>query len=203
MMRLVVGPGLALQRPICGWPSCRHRLVHRRQLILCCADGLARTDTAPKQVVVVGGGAAGLTAAYFAAEQGAQVRAAWASATRAKERWCACGRAACVCAVFCEVGGWWVSAALQVTATPNDAKQGCNGDPHSTPPHPTHRHAHAQVTVLEKTDKCGKKIVISGGMRCNILPQSMDIDTDFFSESSRSALRAVFASWSLQECKEW
>ena len=37
----------------------------------------------------------------------------------------------------------------------------------------------------------------------NVLPVDMDVQRDFFSESSPSALRAVFASWSLAECKRW
>eukprot|EP00873_Tetraselmis_striata_P022677 jgi/Tetstr1/442941/TSEL_031003.t1 len=60
-----------------------------------------------------------------------------------------------------------------------------------------------QVTVLERTRECGKKILMSGGSRCNVLPKQSILDLDFFSESSKSALRAVFASWSLGDVKLW
>ncbi|CAL8465205.1 g4740 [Coccomyxa elongata] len=61
----------------------------------------------------------------------------------------------------------------------------------------------AEVTVLERTREVGKKILISGGARCNVLPMEVDVQRDFFTESSPSALRAVFASWSLEDCKHW
>ena len=32
---------------------------------------------------------------------------------------------------------------------------------------------------------------------------SLDLQRDFFTESSQSALRAIFASWTLDGCKEW
>ncbi|KIZ02794.1 hypothetical protein MNEG_5163 [Monoraphidium neglectum] len=63
--------------------------------------------------------------------------------------------------------------------------------------------AGAQVLVLERTREAGKKILMSGGSRCNILPLVADLDTDFFTESSRSALRAAFATWTLEGAKEW
>ena len=83
------------------------------------------------QVVVVGGGAAGLTAAYFAAMHG------------------------------------------------------------------------ADVTVLERTAECGKKILMSGGARCNVLPASVDLQQDFFTDSPPGALRAMFASWDVWGCWTW
>ena len=60
-----------------------------------------------------------------------------------------------------------------------------------------------RITLLEKTPEAGKKILISGGTRCNILPRSMDLSTDYFTESSRSALRSIYSRWSLEECEEW
>ncbi|GFH17857.1 uncharacterized protein HaLaN_14571 [Haematococcus lacustris] len=60
-----------------------------------------------------------------------------------------------------------------------------------------------QVTVLERTPEAGKKILMSGGSRCNVLPLKVDIQADFFSESPPHAVRAVFASWSLVACREW
>ncbi|KXZ54090.1 hypothetical protein GPECTOR_5g195 [Gonium pectorale] len=61
----------------------------------------------------------------------------------------------------------------------------------------------AKVTVLERTREAGKKILMSGGSRCNVLPLEVDLAADFHSESSASAVRAVFASWNLELCKAW
>ncbi|GAX81938.1 hypothetical protein CEUSTIGMA_g9366.t1 [Chlamydomonas eustigma] len=61
----------------------------------------------------------------------------------------------------------------------------------------------ARVTVLERTSKCGTKILMSGGTRCNVLPMEVDLQRDFFTGGSSSAMRAVFASWPLNECKAW
>ncbi|KAI8475412.1 MAG: hypothetical protein J3K34DRAFT_517435 [Monoraphidium minutum] len=63
--------------------------------------------------------------------------------------------------------------------------------------------AGAQVVCLERTREAGKKILMSGGTRCNVLPLAADVEADFFTESSRSALRAAFASWTLDGCREW
>lgn len=63
--------------------------------------------------------------------------------------------------------------------------------------------AGAQVTVLERSKEAGSKVLISGGTRCNVLPMHVDLNKDYFTESSRSALKAVFASWSLDQCKIW
>lgn len=67
------------------------------------------------------------------------------------------------------------------------------------------RHAQgSSVVVLEKMNEAGKKILISGGTRCNILPAvEPNVESDFFSESSLSALRACFRQWSYDECKNW
>ena len=47
--------------------------------------------------------------------------------------------------------------------------------------------------MLEKTPEAGRKILISGGQRCNVLPAGpIDLQRDFTTESSLSALRAVF-----------
>ena len=49
-----------------------------------------------------------------------------------------------------------------------------------------------QVRVVEKTNEAGKKILISGGARCNVLPDDVDLPRDYVTESSQSAMRAVF-----------
>lgn len=63
-----------------------------------------------------------------------------------------------------------------------------------------------QVLVLERnpqTQGAGRKILVSGGARCNVLPLAADLARDFFTESSPSALRAVLASWDLEDCRRW
>eukprot|EP00892_Ulva_mutabilis_P002992 jgi/Ulvmu1/12694/UM094_0053.1 len=60
-----------------------------------------------------------------------------------------------------------------------------------------------KVTVLERTREAGKKVLMSGGARCNILPYEVDVDRDFMTDSPRSALRAVFSSWGVWECWSW
>ena len=61
----------------------------------------------------------------------------------------------------------------------------------------------AHVRVLEKTREPGKKILLSGGTRCNVLPASLDSDRDYFSHSNRNLIQAVFRSWSLDDCLDW
>ena len=39
--------------------------------------------------------------------------------------------------------------------------------------------------------------------RSNVLPMEVDVQRDFFTESSPSALRAIFSSWTLDGCKQW
>ncbi len=60
----------------------------------------------------------------------------------------------------------------------------------------------AKVTLLERTDKAGKKILMSGGTRCNVLPVTMR-QTDYFTESSKNRMKNIFKSWSLEACKDW
>eukprot|EP00884_Botryococcus_braunii_P020547 jgi/Botrbrau1/7176/Bobra.0300s0007.2 len=61
----------------------------------------------------------------------------------------------------------------------------------------------AQVTVLERCQEPGRKILISGGTRCNVLPFAVEPEEDYVTESSFSALRSIFSTWSLPECKLW
>lgn len=60
-----------------------------------------------------------------------------------------------------------------------------------------------KIAVFEKNDETGKKILISGGTRCNVLPSSADTINDYYTQSSPSALRALFGQWSLQQCSLW
>jgi predicted flavoprotein YhiN len=56
---------------------------------------------------------------------------------------------------------------------------------------------------LERTKEAGKKILMSGGSRCNVMPTDYDLNTDFFTDSPKGALRAVFASWGIWDCWSW
>lgn len=63
--------------------------------------------------------------------------------------------------------------------------------------------AGASVTVLERTGEAGKKILMSGGTRCNVLPMAVDVSTDFQTRGSQNAMKAVFRTWSLDGCHAW
>lgn len=58
------------------------------------------------------------------------------------------------------------------------------------------------VILLERGEQAGKKILMSGGTRCNVLPASFDYD-DYFSDSSKNLMKNIFKSWSLEKCYEW
>jgi predicted Rossmann fold flavoprotein len=58
------------------------------------------------------------------------------------------------------------------------------------------------VMVLEKAPMAGRKILMSGGTRCNVLPVEVDI-RDFVTTSSPNLLNKVFKSWSLEACHRW
>ncbi|MEP6732944.1 MAG: aminoacetone oxidase family FAD-binding enzyme, partial [bacterium] len=58
--------------------------------------------------------------------------------------------------------------------------------------------AGAQTTLLERTRDGGRKILISGGGRCNVLPASLD-ETRFVTDSSPNTLRKLVRSWPLAE----
>ncbi len=56
----------------------------------------------------------------------------------------------------------------------------------------------ADVVLLERTRDGGRKILISGGGRCNILPARMD-ESRFVSESPSHLLRKILRSWPLRQ----
>ena len=56
--------------------------------------------------------------------------------------------------------------------------------------------AGARVTLIERTRHGGKKIVVSGGGRCNVLPGSVDA-ARFVTASSPRVLRRILDSWPL------
>jgi predicted Rossmann fold flavoprotein len=58
--------------------------------------------------------------------------------------------------------------------------------------------AGAPVLLLERTKDGGRKILISGGGRCNVLPSEMD-PGQYFTGSSRNSLRKILLSWPLAD----
>lgn len=58
--------------------------------------------------------------------------------------------------------------------------------------------AGAQVTLVERTKDGGRKILISGGGRCNVLPLRVD-EQRFVTDSSPNTLRRIIRSWPLAE----
>lgn len=56
--------------------------------------------------------------------------------------------------------------------------------------------AGAHTTLLERTRDGGRKILISGGGRCNVLPMQVD-ESRFVTDSSPNALRKLLRSWPL------
>lgn len=57
---------------------------------------------------------------------------------------------------------------------------------------------HAEVLLLERTRDGGRKILISGGGRCNVLPARVD-ESRFVTDSSPATLRNILRSWPLRE----
>jgi predicted Rossmann fold flavoprotein len=55
-----------------------------------------------------------------------------------------------------------------------------------------------ETLLIERTSDGGRKILISGGGRCNILPARVD-ETRFVTDSSPPALRRILRSWPLRE----
>jgi predicted Rossmann fold flavoprotein len=58
--------------------------------------------------------------------------------------------------------------------------------------------AGADTVLLERTADGGRKILISGGGRCNILPAQLD-ESRFVTDSSTATLRKIVRSWPLAE----
>ena len=56
----------------------------------------------------------------------------------------------------------------------------------------------AETILLERTKDGGRKILISGGGRCNILPAQLD-ESRFVTESPPHLLRKILRSWPLRE----
>ena len=58
--------------------------------------------------------------------------------------------------------------------------------------------AGARTTLLERTKDGGRKILISGGGRCNVLPSRVD-EERFVTDSSPNVLRRIIRSWPLAD----
>ena len=58
--------------------------------------------------------------------------------------------------------------------------------------------AGAQVTLVERTRDGGRKILISGGGRCNVLPMVVD-ESRFVTDSSPNTLRKLLRAWPLEQ----
>ena len=58
--------------------------------------------------------------------------------------------------------------------------------------------AGASVTLLERTKDGGRKILISGGGRCNVLPSKLS-PNQYFTASSPNSLKKMLLSWPLAE----
>src|SRR6266850_4317234 len=56
----------------------------------------------------------------------------------------------------------------------------------------------ARVLLLERTHDGGRKILMSGGGRCNVLPSELD-PTRFVTASSPNTLKKLLLSWPLRE----
>lgn len=60
----------------------------------------------------------------------------------------------------------------------------------------------ARVLLLERTADGGRKILISGGGRCNVLPADLD-ERRFVTASSPHSLRKILRSWPLAEMRRF
>lgn len=58
----------------------------------------------------------------------------------------------------------------------------------------------ARVTLLEGSQACGLKILVSGGGHCNVLPSEFD-GSDFFTTGSRNVLNRLFRTWPLEDVR--
>lgn len=58
--------------------------------------------------------------------------------------------------------------------------------------------AGAETILLERTAEGGRKVLISGGGRCNILPSELE-PSRFVTDASKNSLKKILRSWPLQE----
>jgi predicted Rossmann fold flavoprotein len=60
----------------------------------------------------------------------------------------------------------------------------------------------SRVLLLERTNDGGRKILISGGGRCNVLPGTLD-EARFITASSPGLMRKILRSWPLREQRQF
>lgn len=58
------------------------------------------------------------------------------------------------------------------------------------------------VTILERAPQVGRKILMSGGTRCNVLPVRVSL-SDYVTDSSQNLLKKIFKTWSVAQCYDW
>lgn len=58
------------------------------------------------------------------------------------------------------------------------------------------------VTLLERMPEGGRKILISGGGRCNVLPSALD-PVRFVTDSSRSTMTKILRAWPVEEQRRY
>ncbi len=59
-----------------------------------------------------------------------------------------------------------------------------------------------ETMLLERTKDGGRKILISGGGRCNVLPLEVD-ESRFVTDSSKNTMRRILRSWPLREQRQF
>ncbi len=60
----------------------------------------------------------------------------------------------------------------------------------------------AEVVLLEGSKACGRKILASGGGRCNVLPAEAGVD-DFHTSGSQNVLKRLLRTWRLPEQRDF
>jgi len=103
------------------------------------------------------------------------------------------GAAGLMAAIHCNAAGRNAcsAAAGAASSTEGNAAAGAASDP-------TPDAASPPVLVVESTRDGGRKILISGGGRCNILPGELD-ETRFVTDSSPNTMKKMLRSWPLAE----
>ena len=104
------------------------------------------------------------------------------------------GAAGLTAAIFAAREAARASSAASAAAVATAGRRAASAAP---PPPPKTR-----VTILERNAEPGKKILLSGGTRANVLPLTASED-DFSTDSRRSALRAALAAWPLDAVRRF
>lgn len=62
--------------------------------------------------------------------------------------------------------------------------------------------AGGEVHLLDGSAEPGRKVLIAGGGRCNVLPSEAGLE-DFHTDGSRNVLKRLFRTWPLEEVRGW